>query len=106
VNTFVLFFCVIFVVLFSERRKEQQHQIACHGAIVLKEDAVVWWGARSQWGNGGVRAEEGEQAEGQVCRHGEYMGTCKLTNTVLLDRQMCVCVFNRKENMARLHLHG
>ena len=22
-----------------------------------------------------------------VCRHGEYMGTCKLTNTVLLDRQ-------------------
>jgi hypothetical protein len=54
---------------------------------------------------GGGREGEGREALGEewrhsclpgswhnrvhlcVCRHGEYMGTCKLTNTVLLDRQ-------------------
>ena len=35
------------------------------------------------------RLFDGSQTTG-VCRHGEYMGTCKLTNTVLLDRQACV----------------
>jgi hypothetical protein len=43
-------------------------------------------GVCSEERGGGVQVSGVVRLVRLVCRHGEYMGTCKLTNTVLLDR--------------------